>query len=60
MENKDYLRPMTRTELARLYGIDRKTLYNWIKQLGLPVKNGILTVKCLEIIYQEFGYPGVK
>jgi len=57
MEHKDIFKPKTRTELAAEYGIDRKTLYNWILKLDLPMKNGMLSAKCLKMIYKEYGYP---
>ena len=60
MDKENYLKPKTRTELASDYGIDRKTLYNWIKKMKLPVKNGLLSTKCLKNIYKEFGYPKSK
>ena len=51
------LKPKTRKQLAEEYGIDRKTLYLWLKHLNLPVKGGMLTPRCLEMIYGEIGYP---
>ena len=57
MEDQNHLKPKTRTELAMEYGIDRKTLYHWIQKMDLPVKDGILSPKCLKAIYREYGYP---
>ncbi len=50
-------KPKRREQLAEEYGICRKTLYNWLIKLNLPVKGGMLTPRCLEVIYGEIGYP---
>ncbi len=55
----DY-KPKTRTQLAEEYGVDRKTMYNWIKRLNLDEKNGMLSPRCLKIIYKKYGYPKPK
>lgn len=60
MEDQNYLKPKTRTELAQEFGIDRKTLYNWLTKLDLPETRGLLSPRCLKIIYKEYGYPKPK
>lgn len=48
----------TRTQLAAEYGINRRTLYNWLKKEGIQIrKRTLLSVRDLEIIYQHFGKP---
>ena len=51
------LKPRTRQQLADEYGVDRKTLYNWLKKLKLQTHSGLLTPSCLRTIYDEFGDP---
>lgn len=60
MKNSNKPITKTRTQLASEYGIDRKTLYNWIWKSGLPINKGLLSPKSLEIIYKEFGDPDKK
>ncbi len=58
MDNQKYYKPKTRSQLAEEYGIDRKTLYNRLKELQLPTNNRrLLMSDCLKIIYKKYGYP---
>ncbi len=50
------LKPKTRDQVAKEYGISCKTLYNWIDKLDLPTETGLLTPRCLKIIY-AIGIP---
>jgi transposase-like protein len=47
----------TRTEVAMEYGIDRKTLYRWLKKTNILISKGLITPGELEKIYTEFGDP---
>ncbi|MFT6319918.1 MAG: transposase-like protein [Granulosicoccus sp.] len=48
----------TRTEIANEYGIDRKTLYNWLKTEGIELKKRrLLAPKKQEQIYRTYGIP---
>ncbi len=50
-------KPKTREELADEYGISRKTLYNWLKKLDCSFPQGLLSPKCLKIVYKKYGDP---
>lgn len=45
----------TRQQIAEELGIDRKTLYNKIKQANIQISNGLLTLQEQQLIYQFFG-----
>lgn len=47
----------TRQQVANEYGISRRTFYDWLKKAGIELKDGLLTPKELDIIYQRFGDP---
>ncbi len=53
----DEFAPKTRKELAAAYGISTKTLYRWMKKLGLPTDRRLLTEKCLRALYKVYGNP---
>ncbi len=48
----------TRAQIAREFGISRKTLYNWLKAEKLPIKGRLLSPKQQKDIYEKFGAPG--
>jgi transcriptional regulator with XRE-family HTH domain len=53
-------RTLTKSELATLYGVSICTLMKWLKKIkGLELTpfQKILTLKQLELIYQELGNP---
>lgn len=50
----------TRQQIANLYGVDRKTLYRWLKNAGIKLSNGLVTPKEQEMIFETFGYPQKK
>ncbi len=47
----------TRQEIALEYGIDRKTLYRWLKTTGIQLGGHLVTPKEQQLIYQAFGKP---
>ena len=47
----------TRTEIANLYAIDRKTFYNWLKKESIELPAGLITPKNVELIFERFGQP---
>ena len=47
----------TRQQLASAYGIDRKTLYLWLKNANLEIKRGLLMPCDLKKIFEAFGKP---
>ncbi|MCB0572439.1 MAG: helix-turn-helix domain-containing protein [Phaeodactylibacter sp.] len=47
----------TRAQIAREFGISRKTLYNWLKEEKLPIKGRLLSPKEQKEIYEKFGAP---
>ena len=53
----DAFAPKTRKVLAAADGISTKTLYRWMKKLGLPTDRKLLTEKCLRVLYKEHGNP---
>lgn len=50
----------SREELARDYGVSRRTLYTWFKKEQLKFDRGILRPIELEQVYKLFGYPTLK
>lgn len=55
---------ITKAELAEAYGVDRRTLYNWLlphkerfEQAGISLNTRIFTPKAVEIIYDILGKP---
>lgn len=47
----------TRQQIADEYGIDRKTLYRWLKAAGIQLGGRLVTPAEQELIYQIFGKP---
>ncbi len=51
----------TRTELANEFGVDRKTLYRWLKKAEIVLSgNAMISPKQLELIYLKLGKPKGK
>lgn len=54
-------RPLTKSELAGLYKVSRKTLNRWLEKykekIGIDKSSKYLTVKQLQKIYQLIGRP---
>lgn len=48
--------PVTRKELAHLMGIHTKTLYRWLKQEEIILKNRLISPKEKTMILKRFGY----
>ena len=42
--------------MARLLGIDRKTLYRWLKREDLPLRQRLLSINDQKQILKHFGY----
>ena len=51
------MKTKTRQELANDYGIDRTTLYRWLKKAKIKLSGTVLTPKELELIYLKLGKP---
>ncbi len=49
--------PKTRKELAEAYGVDRKTLFRWLLDLGVTADRKLLTEPCLRRLYAAHGNP---
>ena len=48
----------TRKELANEFGVDRKTLYRWLKKAGIVLSgNSMISPRELEQIYAQLGKP---
>ena len=47
----------TRTEIANEYGIDRKTLYRWLKNKNIVLSGNLVNPKEQDLIYENFGIP---
>jgi len=54
------MKTKTRTELAHEFGVDRKTLYRWLKKAEIILSGTTLTPKELELIYLKLGKPNKK
>ncbi len=54
---KNAFNPKTRKQLAEAYGVSRRTLYNWLSELGFPPGRKLLKEKCLILLYAEHGNP---
>jgi hypothetical protein len=60
---KPIIKPYYPTELAELYGISYRQLYNWLKPYRdiVPKKRRqMLTVKEVEFIFGTFGRPEME
>lgn len=51
------IRAKTRQEIANEFGINRKTLYRWLKNENLQLKNRLVTPDEQAAIYKLFGFP---
>ncbi|WP_373553902.1 hypothetical protein [Haliscomenobacter sp.] len=49
--------PLSRSEVAIAYGITTRTLYNWIKDVGITRKGGRLTIPECELLFEKYGKP---
>ena len=49
--------PLTRAELASAYGVTTRTLYTWLKSLGICSLYGRLSIPDCEIIFSKYGKP---
>jgi len=49
----------TRQQIADEYGIDRKTLYRWLKKADIQLSSCLVTPAEQELIYQKFGKPEI-
>lgn len=49
--------PLSRTELALAYGVCIRTLYNWVKDVGITRKGGRLTIPECERLFEKYGKP---
>jgi hypothetical protein len=47
----------TRQELAIYLECDRKTIYNKLKKLNLPLQRGFLTIEQVCLICEQLNYP---
>jgi len=47
----------TREEVAKEYGISRRTFYNWLQREGIKLTNRLITPKEQQKIYEKFGRP---
>ena len=60
-EDRVQARPMTKTELAILYGVSTKTLNKWIKpfktEIGTSAGTYILTINQVRTIFDKIGEP---
>ena len=56
----DQNKAKTRTEIADLYGINRKTLYRWLKKAGIVLDKGRIKPKDQKLIFEKFGDPEDK
>lgn len=51
---------ISRSDLADMYGITRKTLYNWLKKAKIEIRQGCaICWKEQQIIFDMFGAPEV-
>lgn len=51
------MRAKTRQEIANEFGINRKTLYRWLKNENVQLKNRLITPDEQSKIYSLFGFP---
>lgn len=51
------MRAKTRQEIANEFGINRKTLYRWLKHENVQLKNRLITPDEQSLIYNMFGFP---
>jgi hypothetical protein len=54
------MKSITHSDLADMFGITRKTLYNWLKRAEIDIrKRCAICWKDQQIIYEMFGDPSV-
>lgn len=62
MNLKDYMKPYSKTKLAKAYGVDVRTFNKWIKPLykfmGKPMGK-LLTPLQVETIFKKIGKPNL-
>ena len=51
------LTAMTKTQLANLYGVHRKTLVARCKKVKIELERGLIMPKIILLIFEEFGDP---
>jgi hypothetical protein len=52
------MRSITHSDLADMYGISRKTLYNWLKPIDIEIRKGCaICWKEQQTIFKMFGDP---
>ena len=63
MNLEDYIKPYSKTKLAKAYGVDVITFNKWIKPLhklmGKPIGK-LLTPLQVETIFKKIGKPDLK
>jgi hypothetical protein len=47
----------TRQELAAYLNCDRRTLYNKIKKLNIPLERGFLSIHQIHLLCEKLDYP---
>jgi hypothetical protein len=47
----------TREEMASLYGVSRRTFYNWLKNNGIELPRTLLTPAHQRRVFEAFGEP---
>lgn len=47
----------TRHQMAREYGIDRKTFCRWLERANLNIPNGLICPMNVMLIYKALGNP---
>lgn len=47
----------TRQEMAKEYGVDRKTFYLMLKRMDVSIPPGLILPKFQELIYTRLGKP---
>ena len=53
---KNSNQPVTRKELAYIMGIHTKTLYRWLKEENINLKNRLISPVQKKMILRRFGY----
>lgn len=60
MNSSSFIKPYSKTQLAKAYGIDLRTFNKWLKPLyksiGKPYGR-LFTPFQVKIIFQQLGYP---
>ena len=55
--NSEQMKAKTRQEIAKEFGISRRTLYRWLKAENITLRSRLVSPDEQIIIYKNIGFP---